>query len=67
MKGRVVDRKGRPLQIATVVGQFRREKGVLRGTVTGPGQNFVCVEVPNNKAVLEISFVGYVSPDNSGG
>ena len=61
VKGRVVDEKGEPLPGATVkVKDEPGEKGVLRGTVTGPDGNF-SLKVPNNKAVLEISFVGYVS------
>ena len=60
VKGRVVDEKGEPLPGATVkVKDEPGEKGVLRGTVTGPDGNFL-LKVPNNNAVLEISFVGYV-------
>ena len=60
VKGRVVDEKGEPLPGATVkVKDEPGERGVGGETVTG--RTGISLKVPNNKAVLEISFVGYVS------
>ena len=60
VRGRVVDVSGEPLIGATI-----REKGGTRGTVTDIEGNFI-LSVPD-RAVLQVSFVGYESIEVSVG
>ncbi len=54
VRGRVVDQKGQPLPGASV-----KLKGTLIGTVTDTNGQYT-ISVPNEKAVLVFSFIGFV-------